>query len=87
MYIVYILRSKQNGRRYIGHTGDMASRLKRHNSGSVKSTKPYIPWELIYTEEYPDKETAYKREMEIKSYKGGRSFKLLIQDIDKQMDK
>ncbi|GJQ63091.1 MAG: hypothetical protein SCALA702_21440 [Melioribacteraceae bacterium] len=77
-YTVYILKSELNGRHYVGHTGDIDARLKAHNSGKVRSTKAYRTWKIIYKEEYPDKQSAYKREMEIKGYKGGESFKLLI---------
>jgi putative endonuclease len=27
-------------------------RLKEHNSGNVKSTKAFIPWELVFQEEH-----------------------------------
>lgn len=49
-----------------------------HNKGKVRWTKAYCPWEIVYTEEYEKKEEAYKREKEIKSYKGGEGFKRLI---------
>ena len=52
MFYVYILRSKQNGRYYIGYSKDVEDRLARHNAGHTQSTKPYRPWELVYTEEY-----------------------------------
>jgi len=78
MYQIYILESKTNGRYYIGHTENMAIRLKRHNRGLVKSTKNYKPWKIIHTENYDTKQEAYRRELEIKSYKGGSAFKKLI---------
>lgn len=75
---VYILRSLKNGRHYIGSTENIDQRLKYHNSGANKSTKPYRPWKIIYTEDFDSKKDAYNREMQIKSYKGGRAFKELI---------
>lgn len=78
MFKVYILKSKINGRYYIGHTEDLENRLSRHNRGLVKSTKSYRPWRVVYTEEFENKNDAYKREFKIKSYKGGNSFKKLI---------
>jgi len=77
-FYVYILRSKMISRYYIGHAEDIDNRLSMHNKGYVKSTKAYRPWELIYTEEYETKNEAYKRELEIKSYKGGKAFKKLV---------
>jgi putative endonuclease len=52
--------------------------LSYHNGGKVKSTKAYRPWNVIYTENYLDKSSAYKRELQIKSYKSGVAFKKLI---------
>ncbi len=78
MYLVYILESLKFDRYYTGHTSDIEGRLKKHNSGQVKSTKPYAPWKLIHNEEFELKSEAFKREMEIKKYKSGIKFKKLI---------
>ncbi len=78
MYKVYILQSLKNNRYYTGHTNNIDNRLKRHNSGQVKSTKPYLPWKTIHTEDYNTKAEAYRRELEIKGYKSGIKFKKLL---------
>lgn len=78
MFTVYILQSIKIRRYYIGHTEDLADRLGRHNRKLVKSTKAYAPWEVIYTENYSSKSEAFRREMEIKKYKGGIKFKKLL---------
>lgn len=78
MFCVYILKSLVHGRYYIGHTEDITVRLKRHNNGLVKSTKSGKPWRLVYEEKALDKNIAYRRELQIKSYKGGKAFKKLI---------
>ncbi|MFH1286139.1 MAG: GIY-YIG nuclease family protein [Candidatus Magasanikbacteria bacterium] len=78
MYTVYILESQKTKRYYIGHCQDLSVRLSRHNSGKVKSTKAYLPWRVIHTEEIETRSDAYKREMQIKRYKGGNAFKQLI---------
>ena len=78
MYKVYIIKSEVTDRFYIGHTENFQNRLKRHNAGLVRSTKSGIPWYEIYIEEVNDKNLAYRREMQIKSYKGGEAFKKLI---------
>lgn len=44
----------------------------------VRSTKAYSPWDIVYVEEFASKLGAYKRELKIKSYKGGEAFKKLI---------
>ena len=78
MFIVYILKSLEKDRYYIGHCNDLSVRLERHNNGYIKSTKSYAPWQIIYTEEFGSKSSAYKREIQIKSYKGGNAFKKLL---------
>ncbi|MDA3840236.1 MAG: GIY-YIG nuclease family protein [Patescibacteria group bacterium] len=82
MYIVYILKSENFNRYYIGHTADLNERLKKHNNGRVKSTKAYKPWLVIYTEEYDTKQDAYRREMKIKSYNSGEGFKVLLSNVN-----
>ena len=79
MYYVYILQSEKDNRCYIGSTSDVHERLKFHNAGLQRSTRYRIPFRLVYVEELPDKPAALKREKEIKGYKGGNSFKKLIQ--------
>ena len=54
MFCVYILHSTIFDKFYIGQTNDIDSRLHRHNSGTVPSTKPFLPWEMIF---YTTKET------------------------------
>ena len=56
---------------YIGCTSvGLVQRLKKHNAGHVKSTKPRRPWKLIYWEEYYDKHEAFKRESFLKHPQG-----------------
>jgi len=43
-FIVYINYSEAFDKYYIGQTENFDSRLQLHNSGLVKSTKPYLPW-------------------------------------------
>ena len=76
---LYILKSKVKNRYYTGITSLIPKkRLKYHNSGKVKSTDPYKPWVLVYTEKHKDYKDARKREKQIKSWKGGNAFKKLI---------
>ena len=78
MYWTYILKSEKAVRYYVGSTDDVEARLARHNSGRNKSTKFGIPWKLIYSESFFTKQEAYRREFQIKSYKGGAAFKKLV---------
>ena len=81
VYYTYILKSKNKDRYYIGHCKDITARLSQHNSCKVNSTKYGTPWEVIYFEEYDYKCDAYRRERQIKSYKGGQAFKALFQTV------
>lgn len=78
MFYVYILKSKIVERFYIGHTNNLVRRLEEHNAGKTRSTKAFVPWEIVYTEKFLTKTEAYNREMEIKSYKSGLKFKELL---------
>jgi len=78
MYTAYILQSIKTQKYYIGYTSDLGKRLKYHNSGKNKSTKSDIPWRIVYIESFSTKPEAWKREHQIKSYKGGEAFKKLI---------
>ena len=80
MFIVYILKSQKVNRYYTGVTQDINQRLERHNQGRNFSTKPYRPWQMIYTERYSSRSEALKREKQIKSYKGGEAFKKLLKN-------
>ncbi len=80
MFYVYILKSDKVNRYYTGHSKDYNKRLNEHNKGKVRSTKPYIPWKVVYIEKFDKKSDAFKRELEIKKYKSGNAFKKLLED-------
>jgi putative endonuclease len=44
MYYAYVLRSLKTGKHCYGSCEDLEKRLKTHNAGKVKYTKPFIPW-------------------------------------------
>ena len=70
MFTVYILKSIKDNKRYIGFTNDLRRRLFEHNNGLVISTINRKPLELIYVEEFENKEEAMDREKFFKSGKG-----------------
>lgn len=75
MFYVYVLKSKKDKKFYIGFTPDLRLRLQKHNNGKVPSTSYRRPLELIYYEAYKDKETAIKREKQLKSGKAHMALK------------
>ena len=78
MYYVYILYSKKSDRYYVGHCEDIDIRLTRHNAKQVPSTKPYAPWEVVYTEKFVERGLASGREKEIKKKKSRKYIEYLI---------
>lgn len=69
-HYVYVLRSLNDKKRYIGLTNNIKIRLSQHNSGKVTATKNRIPLILIYIEEYDNRSKAAQREKFLKSGKG-----------------
>jgi putative endonuclease len=66
---IYILRSTSSGKFYIGHTANLDIRLAEHHHNQVPSTKNRGPWQLVYTEQFPTRLAASRREREIKAMK------------------
>jgi len=56
-------------------TNNIERRLKEHNGGKMKSTKAFIPWEIIYFEKFQNRIEARKREKYFKSAAGRRYLK------------
>ncbi len=67
MVFVYVLKSINQYRFYVGMTADVENRLKEHNAGRTKSTKGYRPWMLLFTEEFSTRTEARGREKYLKS--------------------
>ncbi|OGD70584.1 hypothetical protein A3D09_04160 [Candidatus Collierbacteria bacterium RIFCSPHIGHO2_02_FULL_49_10] len=73
MAYLCILRSAENGAYYVGSCKDLKKRLHAHNAGFVKSTKRYIPWQLVYNEEFQSLRGARQRELQIKLWKSRKA--------------
>ena len=83
-YYVYVLKSKQHNRLYIGCTSDLNKRFNEHNSGKCFSTKGYLPVELVYYEAYLSKTDAFNREKKLKHF--GNSVAKLKQRIENSLE-
>jgi putative endonuclease len=59
-------------------TDNIKRRISEHNSGSSKSTKPYRPWKVVYSEIFGGIKEAYKREKYLKSLKKRKYIEDLI---------
>lgn len=80
-YYLYILKSLVAERHYIGSAEDISIRLKQHNQKRVRSTKAYVPWEIVYGERFATKKEARQRELELKNNSWKRN--QLFQSISK----
>ncbi|MGM9746801.1 MAG: GIY-YIG nuclease family protein, partial [Paludibacteraceae bacterium] len=68
MYYVYAISSLCRRYIYVGLTDNVARRLEEHNRGYNRSTKPYAPYELLFTQVCADRKEARRVE---KYYKSG----------------
>ena len=74
MLYVYILQSIGNGDRYyVGVTGDLRSRLQKHNAGAVSHTSKFAPWAIKTYVAFSDEKRAIEFEKYLKSA-SGRAF-------------
>ena len=78
MYIVYILYSDSFNRTYTGMTSDLDKRLVQHNTGKNRSTKAFMPWRVIYKENFDTRIEARKKEKYLKSGVGREFIKTLL---------
>ena len=69
-YYIYILKSIDYQRSYVGIASDPEKRLIEHNSGKTKSTKHFTSWKIIHTERFKTRIEARKREIFLKSGAG-----------------
>ncbi len=78
MYVVYVLKSLTVNKSYVGITDNLDERLSQHNLGESFYTKRYMPWNVIYTEKFNNREEARKREKYLKSCAGRKFLKNLF---------
>jgi putative endonuclease len=78
MITVYVIKSLNKNFRYVGITNNLKKRLLQHSSGQTRSTKSYIPFKLIHTEEYDNYGQAREREKFLKSGVGRKYLDSLI---------
>ena len=75
MYYVYVLRSRVDGRFYVGYTANLEQRMEVHGKGQVSSTRDRRPLELMYYEASANQRDALHREKYLKSAYGKRYIK------------
>ncbi|MCX6811945.1 MAG: GIY-YIG nuclease family protein [Candidatus Berkelbacteria bacterium] len=70
MYYVYVIKSEEHSRYYVGFAKNLARRIKEHNHQKSNWSNRYSPWTLIYKERIESIEEALKREKYFKSHAG-----------------
>ncbi|HYK08092.1 MAG TPA: GIY-YIG nuclease family protein [Candidatus Eisenbacteria bacterium] len=78
MFYTYVLQSKKNNSLYIGYTSDLRKRVKDHNSGINKATKPFIPYKLIFYESFINRQDAKNREAYLKGGYGRKTLNAML---------
>lgn len=67
-YYVYLARCADDTL-YCGVCKDLKEREQKHNDGTgAKYTRTRLPVQFVYTEKYPSRSEAMKREYEIKQW-------------------
>lgn len=79
-YYVYILYNHLENFIYIGYSEDLKQRVASHNNGENKSTKPYIPLDIIHYEAYRNIKDAKRRELYLKSNKGRTTIMTMLKE-------
>jgi len=82
MYQVYVLKSINHWRFYVGFSSDITRRLKEQNSGKTRSTRPYAPWKLFLLESHTTRAAAREREKYLKSGTGKEYIKRMWREFE-----
>jgi len=76
-WFCYLLRCG-DGSFYVGITNDVAERLEKHNRGhGPEFTKRRRPVEMVWSEQLSDRNSARKREVELKGWSRQKKLKLI----------
>jgi len=67
MYSVYVIKSLKRNYIYVGITNNLLRRFNQHNNGLEKTTKPYSPFRLLFTEKFAIRRDARARKKYLKS--------------------
>ncbi len=79
-YYVYALKSESRQYIYVGLTDNLERRIAQHNSGKSKTTKPYRPFRLIFSEKFSSRIEAREKEKYLKSTTGKRFLYKLLEE-------
>ena len=78
-FCIYVLLSEKDGDFYVGFTENLPRRLDEHFNGRSAATAPRRPLILIHCEYYSVRSDAERREQYLKTAKGRRTLRLMLQ--------
>ncbi|MBI5734198.1 MAG: GIY-YIG nuclease family protein [Candidatus Kerfeldbacteria bacterium] len=79
-YYVYILKSPNCRRYYIGSSSDLNRRLGEHNDNLVKATKNKGPWQIIFSQKFDTQVETRRIELWLKKMKSRILLEKIIND-------
>jgi putative endonuclease len=80
MFYAYMLSSKPRGTLYVGNTDNLVKRVFEHKSRAVSGfTATYGVDRLVWFEAHETRESAWRREKQIKEWKRAWKIKLIEQ--------
>jgi len=80
-YWVYILKSIDYDKTYVGFTNNLERRLSEHNSSKTIYTSKYKPWKIVYKEEAADRIRAREREKYFKTAAGRKRIQIILNKL------
>ncbi|HEX8225495.1 MAG TPA: TrmJ/YjtD family RNA methyltransferase [Allosphingosinicella sp.] len=81
-FYVYLLRCS-DGHYYAGHTDDLDSRVAQHQSGAIPGyTQKRRPVQLIWADRFPDRDSAFAAERQIKGWSRAKKEALVRGDFE-----
>lgn len=80
MYYFYILRSLKSSKLYLGFTPNLKERIRSHNAGENKATKPNIPYKLIFYCGFIDEGDAVNCEKYFKTTAGWKRIHRMLEN-------
>ena len=83
MFTVFVIQSSE-GYRYTGSTGDLDGRLRHHNDHDSTWTKRGTGWHVVYSEEFPTRGEAMRRERWLKSGRGREYLRRMLDKSTRQ---
>lgn len=81
MFFVYAITSLKRNYIYVGLTSNLERRIEQHNKGYARTTKPYVPFALLYHENVSTRLEAREREKYWKSGIGKEKLRRLRKQV------